>query len=266
MQQSLARRQPSARFRPSLREIPLQRMHGYGESEGQRTSPDDRSVPVTSGVTAAPDLPPGTGDERRPDVPLGGGGVLGDVENAPDAAAEQDVQAETAGTTGPAERDEQGPDLVGDGIAGGDVPEDVEVPAAPAVEAPAEVGEPEEAPDLRQEDEDGRPGPQVLDERGPDQGPGGEVAEDVEVPAAPAAEPVELEEPGGDVRQEADPGVDQVASPMAPTALSAGTEDEGAERVDPPTLDEAGDQPHETQPADGQAAEEGRPAPDVFAA
>src|SRR3954463_1786533 len=118
MQQFLDRGQPSARLRPQLREIPLQRIRGTagnGANNRQWTCRDDRSSPVASCVTAPRDLPPRAGDERRTGDPLRGGGVLVDVENAPDAAAGQDVQAVIAADTGPDGLDEHGPDLVDQG-------------------------------------------------------------------------------------------------------------------------------------------------------
>jgi transposase len=79
MQQFLDRRQPSARLRPQLREIPLQRRRGTagnGENNRQWTSRDDRSGPVVSRVTAARGLPPRASDERRTNDPRRRGGDL----------------------------------------------------------------------------------------------------------------------------------------------------------------------------------------------
>jgi transposase len=79
MQQFLDRRQPSARLRPQLREIPLQRRcgtAGNGENNRQWTSGDDPSGPVVSRVTAARGLPPRASGERRTVDPLRGGGGL----------------------------------------------------------------------------------------------------------------------------------------------------------------------------------------------
>jgi putative transposase len=128
-QQSLDRRQPSARFRPQLREIPLQRRHeaaGNGENNRQWTSRDDRSGPV-----------------------LRGGGVLVGVGNAPDTTTGQDIQATIAATIGPEALEEHGPDLVEPVLTGVDVPGDVGLSAAPAAEPLDGVGEPEEAREVR---------------------------------------------------------------------------------------------------------------------
>jgi putative transposase len=79
MQHFLDRRQPSARLRPQLREIPLQRRcgtAGAGENNVQWTSRDDRSGPVASRVIKARDLPPRAFDERRTGDPLPSGGDL----------------------------------------------------------------------------------------------------------------------------------------------------------------------------------------------
>src|SRR3954463_5738449 len=79
MQQFLDRGQPSARLRPQLREIPLQRIRGTagnGANNRQWTSRDDRSSPVASCVTVPHDLPPRARDERRTGDPLLGGGDL----------------------------------------------------------------------------------------------------------------------------------------------------------------------------------------------
>src|SRR4051794_21786428 len=80
MQHFLDRRQPSARLRPQLREIPLQRRcgtAGNGANNRQWTSRDDRSGPVASCVTAARDLPPRAFDERRTgDLRRRGGDLL----------------------------------------------------------------------------------------------------------------------------------------------------------------------------------------------
>jgi hypothetical protein len=239
MQQPLDRRQPSARLRPQLREIPLQRRYGTagnGETNRQWTCRDGRSSLLPSCVTAPRDLPSRAADERRTGDPLRGGGVLVDVGNAPDAAAGQDVQAAIAAATGPEVLDEHGPDLVDHGRTGGEVPEDVGVSAAPAAEPVGGVGQPEEAPDLPREGGEGQP---VV--RG------------------------EFEVLGGDVRQVVGQGVNQVRSLVGLAALSAGTEKGGADRVDQPTVDAGGDQRHDAQPAGGQMAEEGRPAAVVFA-
>lgn len=137
-----------------------------------------------------------------------------------------------AAATGPEVLDEHGPDLVDQGLTGGDVPEDVGVSAAPAAEPVGGVGEPEEAPDLVREGGEGQP---VL--------------------------PGELGVLDGDVRQVVGQGVNQVRSLVGLATLSAGTEKGGADRVDQPTGDVGGDQLHDAQPAGGQMAEEGRPAP-----
>src|SRR5215212_4833463 len=79
MQHFLDRRQPSARLRPQLREIPLQRRRGTagnGENNRQWTSRDDRPGPVVSRVTAARGLPPRAFDERRTNGPRRRGGDL----------------------------------------------------------------------------------------------------------------------------------------------------------------------------------------------
>src|SRR3954467_14780683 len=79
MQHFLDRRQPSARLRPQLREIPLPRRcgtAGTGENNRQWTSRDDRPGPVVSRVTAARDLPPRAFSERPTGDPLRSGADL----------------------------------------------------------------------------------------------------------------------------------------------------------------------------------------------
>src|SRR4051795_2479373 len=105
MQQTLDRRQPSARFRPQRREIPLQRRFGTagnGETDPAKTLADE-----------GPDL------------------LALDVETAPAAAAEEGVQAEMA-ATGPEVLEEHGPALVSQELTGEAAPEDVGASAAPA--------------------------------------------------------------------------------------------------------------------------------------
>jgi transposase len=112
MQQFLDRRQPSARLRPHLREIPLQRIRGTagnGANNRQWTSRDDRSSPVASCMTASREDLPRARDERRTGDPLQGAGDLVGIGNAPDATTGRDGQAEIAATTGLEVLQEHGP-------------------------------------------------------------------------------------------------------------------------------------------------------------
>jgi transposase len=103
MQQSLDRRQPSARFRSPLREIPHQRRYGNGEHSWQWT-------------------PPSTAEEDRTDDPLQGRGALDKVADGPEV------------TTAPEALEEHTRDLVDAGLTDADAPGDDEPPAAPAAE------------------------------------------------------------------------------------------------------------------------------------
>jgi putative transposase len=227
MQQFLDRGQPSARLRPQLREIPLQRIRGTagnGANNRQWTSRDDRSSPVASCVTAPRELPPRARDERRTGDPLRGGGDLVGVANAPDATTGRDGQAEIAATTGLEVLQEHGPNPMDQRLMPA-VVSGVEPAAAPAAELPEGVGEPEETREVFRTGQEGQP----VDPRGPDR-------------------------PGGDVRQEVDRGADQVPGLVGPAALSAGT----AEHVNQLVVEVAADQVHDVQPADGHIAEEGQ--------
>jgi len=103
MQQSLDRRQPSARSRPRVREIPLQRRHGTA----------------------------GNGENNR----QRGGGVLVGVGKAPATTTGPGIQAVIAATTGPEVLDVYGPHVVARRQTSADVPEAVEPLAAPAAQA-----------------------------------------------------------------------------------------------------------------------------------
>jgi transposase len=245
MQQSLDRRQPSARFRPQLREIPLQRRHASGENNRQRTSRDDPSGLVASCATAPRDLPPRVSDERRTGHPFRGGAVLAGGGNARDTTARHDIhpeiiQAEIAATAGPEVLEEHGAAVADQRLTGAPVPGDVELSAAPAAEPLGGVGEPEQAPDLipeAQEGQEGRP----ADPRGP------EVL-------------------GADVGQVAGRGVNPVRSLVSPAALTPGTAMAAAEHVNQPTVKRAGGESDDAQPADGHMAEERQPSAVVPAA
>jgi putative transposase len=96
-------------------------------------------------------------------------------------------------------------------------------------------------------------GPEVLEESIQvieDLLTGAEAPWDVEPSAASAAERLDG----------VDHGVDRARSLVAPAAPSAGTATDGAERVDQPTVDVAGDRVHDAPPSNGHTAEEGRPA------
>src|SRR5690348_15086653 len=105
MQQALARRQPSARTRSHLREIPLQRRYGIAAS-GENNS----------GAAIPRDLHQ-AGDERLP----------------------EDIQVESAAITGPDVLEELSP-VFEDLLTGADLPRDVELPA-PAAAEPLDEGE-----------------------------------------------------------------------------------------------------------------------------
>jgi len=132
MQQSLNRRQPSARSRPRLREVPLQRRYGAA----------------------------GNGENNR----QRGGGVLVGVGNAPDTTTGQGIQAEIAATTGPEALDAYGPQVVDRRPTSADVPGDVELWAAPAAQPVEGVGEPREAPDFLWKGRTGQPVDSLGDE------------------------------------------------------------------------------------------------------
>jgi putative transposase len=236
MQQSLDRRQPSARVRPQLREIPLPRRRraaGIGKNSRQWTSRDDRSSPAASGVTAPRDLPPQARDERRTGDPFRGGELLLGVGKALDPTTGQDVQVHIAATTGIEVLQENSPDRLMAAVVSGDV----DPAAAPAAEPLAGVGQPEGAPALVRKGQEGQP-----------------------------VEPREPEVLGGDARQPVGRGVDQVQNLVGPAAVSAGTARGGTEPVNHPTVDVAGDQLRDAQPADGHMAEEGQLAVGVLAA
>lgn len=138
MQQALDRRQPSARFRPQLREIPVPRKYetaGNGENKRRGTTRDDRPSPLASRVPPPGDLPPRSRDERRArDLPRDGGALVRGG-NAHDGTTGQDIPAEIAAPPVPGVLGEHGPRLADEGLTGPDVTGDVELPAAPATEA-----------------------------------------------------------------------------------------------------------------------------------
>src|SRR3954452_13612424 len=81
MQQSLDRRQPSARFRPQLREIPLQRRHeaaGDGENDRRWTCRNEPASPVAIATTIGPEALEDHGPDLVGHV-LAGVDVPGDV-------------------------------------------------------------------------------------------------------------------------------------------------------------------------------------------
>jgi putative transposase len=159
MQQLLDRRQPSARLRPQLREIPLQRRRGTaanGENDRQRTPGEDRPRPASSSATAPRNLPPRPRDDRGTGDPLRGGGVVSGAANALDAATGQDIEAETAATTGLEVLQEPDPKLVDPRLMAAVVCR-VEPAAAPAAEPREGTGQPAETPDVSREGQDGRP-------------------------------------------------------------------------------------------------------------
>src|SRR4051794_38152996 len=157
MQHFLDRRQPSARLRPQLREIPVQRRRetaGNGENNRQWTSRDDRSVPVASRATAARDLPPRAFGRRRTGDPLRGRRDLPAAARAaklPQAVGEpeetREVFVDQAVVEVPAGQAAELPEAVGEPEETREVFVDqavVEVPAGQAAELPEAVGEPEE--------------------------------------------------------------------------------------------------------------------------
>jgi transposase len=123
MQQSLDRRQPSARSRPRVREIPLQRRYGTA----------------------------GNGENNR----KRGGGVL--VGNAPATTTGPGIQPEIAATTGPKVLDACGPHAVDRRPTSANVPGNVELSAAPAAQLVEAVREPREASDFPWKGREGRP-------------------------------------------------------------------------------------------------------------
>jgi|tagenome__1003787_1003787.scaffolds.fasta_scaffold20891149_3 putative transposase len=161
MQQALARRQPSARARSHVREIPLQRRYGIAGS-----GENDSCVAVPR------DLPHQARDERPT----------------------EDIQAGSAVL----------------------------------------------------------PGPEVLEERSrviEDLLTGADVPRDVELSAAPAAEPLDG----------VDQGVHHARRLVGLAAPSAGAATDGAEHVDQPTVELAGDHVHDAPPSNGHTAEDGQP-------
>jgi transposase len=144
MHQALDRQQPSARFRPQLREIPLWRRYetsGGGENIRQGTSRDDRPRPQASRAPIPRDLPPRARDERRAGDLLRDGGALVRGGNAPDAPRGLDIPVEMAVPAGPGALGEPGPSLVDQGLTGAEVPGDGELPAAPVAEPRDGAGE-----------------------------------------------------------------------------------------------------------------------------
>lgn len=94
MQQSLDRRQPSARSRPERREIPLRRRcgsAGAGESAGRATPPGERRTSVGAPPRPRPGLADG---EHRTEDSVGPGEVLAGAAHTLDATAPGDVRAE----------------------------------------------------------------------------------------------------------------------------------------------------------------------------